>query len=35
MPTDRESSEVKKSMAYDLIQIIEERQRKKPTPPRK
>lgn len=24
MPTDRESNEIKKSMAYDLIQIIEE-----------
>lgn len=25
MPTERESNEVKKSMAYDLIQIIEEK----------
>ena len=24
MPTDRESNEIKKSMAYDLIQIIED-----------
>ena len=24
MPTERESNEIKKSMAYDLIQIIEE-----------
>ena len=24
MPSDRESNEVKKSMAYDLIQIIDE-----------
>ena len=23
MPTDRESNEIKKSMAYDLIEIIE------------
>ena len=28
MPTNRESNEVKKSMAYDLIQIIEERPEK-------
>lgn len=28
MPTERESNEVKKSMAYDLIQIIEERPEK-------
>ena len=25
MPTERESNEIKKSMAYDLINIIEER----------
>ena len=24
MPTDRESNEIKKSMAYDLIRILEE-----------
>jgi len=28
MPTERESNEVKKSMAYDLIQIIEEKPEK-------
>ena len=25
MPTERESNEIKKSMAYDLINILEER----------
>ena len=25
MPTERESNEIKKSMAYDLISLIEER----------
>ena len=28
MPTERESNEVKKSMAYDLLQIIEEKPEK-------
>lgn len=28
MPTERESNEVKKSMAYDLIQIIDEKPEK-------
>ena len=28
MPTERESNEVKKSMAYDLIQILEEKPKK-------
>ena len=28
MPSERESNEVKKSMAYDLLQIIEEKPEK-------
>ena len=28
MPTERQSNEVKKSMAYDLLQIIEEKPEK-------
>lgn len=28
MPTERESNEIKKSMAYDLLQIIEEKPEK-------
>lgn len=29
MPSERESNEVKKSMAYDLLQIVEENPEKK------
>ena len=32
MPTDIESNEIKKSMAYDLIDIIESAERKDPIP---
>ena len=33
MPTDRESNEIKKSMAYDLIDIIESADGKESYPP--